>query len=95
MAGVTVAEIDAKYEKILALLNDIATGNAKRDEQIKGLLEDVAAHKLAIDGNGKPGLKTELEMLKQRIQAVYYIGGIILVAILGDAMTRILTAAAK
>ena len=43
-----------------------------------------------IDYNGKPGLKTDMQLMKEQMGRVYAIGGIITTAILLDFITRLL-----
>ena len=43
-----------------------------------------------IMGNGKPGLKTDMQLMKEQMGRVYAIGGIITTAIILDFVTRIL-----
>lgn len=56
-------------------------GNVYR--HLDDLHEDMKKLIGVIDGNGKPGHKSRITMLEERMKGVYWLGGIVLIATIG------------
>lgn len=79
-----------KIDSILTIVQEIKTQNAVQAEQIKTVQECQDEHKKDINGNGKPGLKRDMEKVKGNLILINWIGGIIAGAVIMDAITRLI-----
>lgn len=77
---------DEEHAEILAILSDIRTQLAER----KHYDDKVTALDKCINGNGTPGLKTEMQLVKDQLQRFNWAAGILVAAVLGDIASRIL-----
>lgn len=85
---------DDRIDEILKLVQQISLDNASRDAEQKRIVADVLSHKLAIEGNGKPGLKMDVEILKdsqRRTNILAMVLGTFLVTEVGGLLWAILT----
>jgi len=48
------------------------------------MLKDVESLKHTVDGNSKLGLKTEMQLLKNKVNGVYWLGGVVIVATISN-----------
>ena len=86
----TDKEILAQLEAITAQLDKMHQVESARLEREKHLEEIVAKDHEAINGNGKPGLKTEVQLLKDGMGRINWAFGIFTAAIIADIATRII-----
>mgnify|MGYP001378557583 CR=1 FL=1 len=77
-------------KEIKTMLQQIQVDNAANLERQKQIDYSVTELKKTVFGNGKPGLKTDMQLMKEQMGRVYAIGGIITTAILLDFITRLL-----
>ena len=83
-------ESDTRIDDILRAVGEIKTSIAVFTSDMHSLKETAKENKEAIKGNGKPGLETRTTLLEKQMNVINWIGGVLLLAILGDIMTRIL-----
>ena len=83
-------ESDTKLDEILRMVGEIKTTIAVFSSDLHSLKETSKENKEAIKGNGKPGLETRTVLLEKQMGVVNWVGAVLLLAILGDIMTRIL-----
>ena len=89
----TAAE-SKKLDQILEMLTEIKVSNATRDEEYRQLKENVDKHSLDLEGNGKPGLKADVELIKATLSRVSYMAGaltITLITAIGGFLWALLT----
>jgi hypothetical protein len=71
--------------KLSQLTEEIRTAEAARKEREKNNADDLEKMKIIIWGDGKnPGLNADVPMLKKDMARVYWLGGVILVALIGN-----------
>ena len=83
-------ESDTKIDQILTAVNKIETSIAVFTGRVEHLELVAKENKEAIKGNGKPGLETRTVLLEKQMSVVSWVGAVLLLAIIGDIMTRIL-----
>lgn len=81
---------DTRLDDILKAVGEIKTTIAVFTSDMNSLKATAKENKESIKGNGKPGLETRTTLLERQMGVINWIGGILLLAILGDIMTRIL-----
>jgi hypothetical protein len=76
--------------EIKTILQQLLVENSKNAEHVR--LNDMKTDNLhaVVMGNGKPGLKTDMQLMKEQMNRVYAIGGVITSAIIFDIVSRIL-----
>lgn len=83
-------DINRKLDDVLNIVTEIKTNNAVCEQRL-GILEQTArSNKEAIKGNGHPGLESRTMLLEKQMASINWIGGALLLAVLGDLVTRIL-----
>ena len=86
----TDKEILDQLAKITAVLETMHQTEAARLEREKNLTDIVNKDHEAINGNGKPGLKTEVQLLKDGMSRINWAFGIFTAAIIADIASRLL-----
>jgi hypothetical protein len=69
---------------IKKMLVEMQTLEAARNEREITVKRDIDSLNLAVNGNGKPGLKTDVQILQNKINGVYWLGGVVIVASVGN-----------
>ena len=85
-----LADIAAKVDEIISSLNEMRQTEAARIEREKVIAEKVAALDGIVNGNGKPGIKTDLRLAQEQIARASIIGGLITAAIVADVISRVM-----
>ena len=83
-------ENDIKLDEILKMVGEIKTTIAVFSSDLHSLKDTAKENKESIKGNGKPGLETRTTLLEKQMSVVNWVGMVLLLAIIGDIMTRIL-----
>jgi len=78
-------------EMLAQLISDTRATESARAEREKVLAEELAAMKHIVYGNGSPGLKTDVRILKEKMNSVYWLGSVIIIATVGNIIASILT----
>ncbi len=76
-----------KLDKILEIVQEIQQADAKRDALLEQIRCDVGDHEKDINGNGKPGLKTDVAVLQEQVTRLVWMLGAVGVAFLGSIIT--------
>jgi hypothetical protein len=66
------------------MLVDIQRLESARVERELVTRDDVNKLKLTTYGNGSPGLKTEVQLLKDKMNGIYWLGGVVIIASIGN-----------
>ena len=82
-----------KIDTILNIVQAIQLDNAARDERDREVKKCVDEHQEILNGNGKPGLKTDIQLLQRNIKVINWIGAIMTGAILADIASRLIQVA--
>ncbi len=85
----TDKEILAQLANITAVLETMHQTEAARRERELHLTEIVTKDHETINGNGKPGLKTEVQLLKDSMGRINWAFGIFTAAIIADIASRL------
>ena len=83
-------ENDTRLDDILKAVGEIKTTIAVFTSDMNSLKATAKENKESIKGNGKPGLETRTILLEKQMSVVNWVGMVLLLAIIGDIMTRIL-----
>lgn len=86
---VTNEQILAEVMKIHVRLAELAETEAARTEREKAHETLLIAHDQTINGNGHLGLKTEMQLLKEGMSRVNWIGALVVAAMVADMVSRI------
>lgn len=86
---------DKKLDTIISELSDIKTSIAVYASEVAELKKTAKENKEAIKGNGKPGLESRTMLLEKQVGTVNWIGGALLLVVLGDLVTRLMTLVTK
>lgn len=89
-SGATNTQMLKKLDEVLDAIHEIRQQEAARNEREASMKQSIAEHEQFINGNGKPGLKSEFAVVKQDISRINWIGGVLLVAVIGDIVARIM-----
>jgi hypothetical protein len=81
---------EEKIDKILFLLSEIQATSATQGAELIRLATCAKENKEAIKGNGKTGLETRMALQEDNTKRVNVIGAFLLLAILGDVVSRVL-----
>jgi len=65
-------------------LIEIQTAEAARTEREVHTKHDVDCLNKIVNGNGVPGLKIDVQLLKEQMTRIYWLGGVIVVALIGN-----------
>jgi len=79
-----------KIDAILKIVQEIQTQNVVQALEIEDLQDCTKEHDADIDGNGNPGLKADMGMVKANLKLINWIGGIITAAVVLDAVSRLI-----
>jgi len=71
-------------KEIKNMLVEMKVLEAARATREKAMEIDVIDLKKSVNGNGKPGLKTDVQLLKDQMNRVYWLGGVVIVASIGN-----------
>ena len=66
-----------EIKEMMSEMMQIEAGRKEREINVRLELD---ALKKCITGNGQPGLKTDVQLLKARMNGVYWLGGVVTVA---------------
>jgi hypothetical protein len=77
-------------KEIKNMLADMKQAEAARGEREKTTHNDVEGLKKTINGNGVPGLKTDVQIMKEQMGRINWIMGIFVAAVIADIVTRIM-----
>jgi len=77
-------------KEILGIVQDIKIQNATRDAIITSVVKQSQKNHDSIEGNGKPGIKADMERVLGFVKAVSWGLGIVGGAVLIDLVTRVL-----
>jgi hypothetical protein len=75
--------------EIKDILVSIQKLEAARAEREKTSREDIDKLKFTVNGNGTPGLKTDVQILKNKVNGVYWLGGVVIVATISNIIAII------
>jgi len=78
---------DESHTEILEILHEIKTELAAR----KHLDEKILSLDKCVNGNGTPGLKTDMQIVKDQLNRFNWVAGILSAAVIADLANRILT----
>lgn len=84
---------DEEYAGITTRLDDIITRLVdfeKREAARAHIDDDVKKLKEAVQGNGKPGLKSEVQLIRDQLDRLNWAAGAVVMGIIADVLTRIL-----
>lgn len=70
-------------------LDDMDRKEAARAEREKQFYDSVQRHEEVINGNGKIGLKTEVQLLKDHVRRINWVMGLFTAAFIVDIASRI------
>jgi hypothetical protein len=79
-----------KLDQVIELLGEIKTTQATQGAEIIRLAKCAQENKDAIKGNGKTGLEARMLIQEESTKRTNLVGTFLLLAILGDVMSRIL-----
>ena len=88
---VSMVEHNKDIKEILNIVKNIEVQNATRDAERKALLASVTKHEMCLEGNGKPGLKADVEKLQNTVKIAMWPLGIAASAFILDAVSRFIT----
>ena len=77
-------------KEILDIVTELKVQNATRDAAIKSIDELANRNYACIEGNGKQGLKADVEKIQASMKLVNWASGIVGTAIILDVLSRIL-----
>ena len=66
-----------EIKEMMSAMMQIEAGRKERESTQR---IEIDALKNCINGNGQPGLKTDVQLLKARMNGVYWLGGVVTVA---------------
>ena len=94
MAGKTggnkVANYGQDIKAILDIVTEIKVQNATRDAAIESIDSLAKKNYQCIEGNGKPGLKADIEKIQGSMKLISWVSGIVGTGIIIDVFTRII-----
>jgi hypothetical protein len=80
-------ELAKEIKDIKNILSEIHALNSARIEREIRTNIDLESLKKVVSGNGECiGLKTEVSILKKEVARIYWLGGIIIIALIGNFM---------
>lgn len=66
------------------MLSKLLIAESARVERELQFRTDVDNLKKTVNGNGAPGLKTDVQLLKEQMIRIYWLGGVVVVALVGN-----------
>ena len=78
---------DEEYAQILSALDAIKMELMER----KHLDEKVLSLDKAINGNGTPGIRTDVQIIKDQLGRLNWASGLVIAGLLADLLTRLLS----
>jgi hypothetical protein len=85
---VTNEQILQEVMKIHVRLAEMSNTESARLEREKTASEMLITHEHVLNGNGKPGLKTEVQLLNVNMARINWLGGAVLAALVADIVSR-------
>ena len=85
-----MADYAKDIKEILDIVRNIEIQNATRDAEIKSIGELAQKNYTCLEGNGKKGLKADVEQLQGVIKIVIWVGGIVGTAMIAYILNTIL-----
>lgn len=79
-----IKDIKERVEKTFNTITEMQRQEAARVERELQMKNDVDNLKKTVNGNGIPGLKTDVQLLKEQMTRIYWLGGIVVVALVGN-----------
>jgi len=89
--GNKVAAYVQDIKEILEIVKNIEVQNATRDAQITAIGELAKQNYVCLEGNGKPGIKSDVEKIQSSMKIANWASGLVGGAILLDLITRLLS----
>ena len=86
---------DKKLDEILSEVGEIKTSIAVFASEFSELKKTAKENKEAIKGNGKPGLESRTMLIERQVGTINWIGGALLLVVLGDVVARVMSLVAK
>lgn len=83
--------VDAKLDEILEIVRTIEKSAAVLGSRVDVIETTTKNSHEAIKGNGKAGLESRTMLLERQVAVINWIGGIIVIAIIGDIIARVLS----
>ena len=78
-------ELAREIKEIKQILSDMHASESARIERETRVNVDLESLKKIVNGNGEcMGLKTEVSILKKEVARIYWLGGIIIIALIGN-----------
>lgn len=77
---------DSEHEEIKAMIGELKTIMTARAH----VDETVAKHDKLLNGNGVPGLKTDVQIIKEQLGRLNWASGLVIAGLLADVLSRIL-----
>lgn len=77
---------DDEHREILAILTEIKTEMAAR----KYIDDKVHALDKCVNGNGVPGLRTDIQLIKDQIGRINWAAGLVAAVVIADIASRII-----
>ena len=71
------------------MLADMMRLEAARKERESTMRIDVDGLLHSVNGNAAPGIKTDVQMLKKDMVRVYWLGSVIVIALIGDIVATL------
>jgi hypothetical protein len=71
-------------KEMKAMISQLLVADAARVERELQTRTDVDGLKKTVNGNGVPGLKTDVQLLKEQMTRVYWLGGVLVVALISN-----------
>ena len=78
---------DEEYAQILSALDAIKLELMER----KHLDEKILSLDKTINGNGTPGIRTDVQIIKDQLGRLSWAGGLVIAGLLADLLTRLLS----
>ena len=77
-------------KEILSIVKNIEIQNATRDAERRELLRITAKHELCLEGNGKPGLKADIEKMQANVKIAVWVFGIAGGVFIADSVSKVI-----
>ncbi len=86
--------IDGDHTEIMAMLGKIQTDQAEIKNELlarKHLDDKVISIDKVVNGNGVPGLRTDVQIIKDQLGRLNWASGLVIAGLLADVLSRILS----
>ena len=91
----TDVNLEAKLDAIISGIAEIKSFHAAQEVRLAAVECQNTKNREAIDGNGKPGLKTEMAIMKDGMNRINWVSGALLLFLLGDMVSRVMALVSK